>query len=178
VLWYFTSGDESGFPSELALRAPASSEPGESFTLRVMRFAADGESRPAAGARVTAGGEPVGRTKADGTLRVSLPESATLAANGTEDDVLSNRLRVCVSSTGGECPSHHGKRIYGSPHGDEIEGTRGWDRVTARGGGDVVDLRSGGRDRVSCGGGHDQVVVNGGDRNDRVASSCERVSRR
>jgi hypothetical protein len=178
VLWYFTSGKESGFPRELALRAPASSQPGDPFTVRVIRFAPDGKSRPAPGARVTAGGEPVGRTHADGTLEVSLADSATLAATGTQDDVQSNRVRVCVRSKGGECPRHHGKRIYGSPHGDEIDGTRGWDRIKARGGRDTVDLRSGGRDRVSCGGGRDQVVVNGGDRNDRIASSCERVSRR
>jgi hypothetical protein len=178
VLWYFTSGDESGFPRELALRAPASSEPGEAFTVRVIRFAADGKSRPAAGARVTAGGEPVGRAGADGKLQVSLADTATLAATGTKDDVPSNRLRVCVSSKSGECPRHHGERIYGSPHADEVEDTRGWDRVKARGGGDVVDLRAGGHDRVSCGGGRDKVVVNGSDRNDRIASSCERVSRR
>src|SRR5215207_6317934 len=147
VLWYFTSGNESGFPRELVLRAPASSEPGDPFTVRVVRFAADGESRPAAGARVTAGGEPVGRTKADGTLEVSLSDCARVAATGTKDDVPSNRVRVCVSAKGGECPRHHGKRIYGCPHGDDIKGTRGWDRIKARGGRDVVDLRKGGHDR-------------------------------
>jgi hypothetical protein len=127
---------------------------------------------------VSAGGKPVGTTGADGTLEVSLADSATLAATGTKDDVPSNRVRVCVSAKGGECPRRHGKRIYGSPHGDSVEGTRGWDRIKARGGGDTVDLRIGGHDRVSCGGGRDQVLLNGGDRNDRIASSCERVSRR
>jgi hypothetical protein len=178
VLWYFTSGSEDGFPRELALRAPASTRPGDPFTVRVVRFAADGKSSPAARALVTAGGEPVGRTGANGTLEVSLADSARLAATGTKDDVPSNRVRVCVSVKGGECPRHHGKRIYGSPHGDSIDGTRGWDRVKSRGGGDVVDLRTGGHDRVSCGGGRDRVIVRRGDRNDRIAASCERVSRR
>lgn len=178
VLWYFTSGDESGFPRELALRAPARAKPGDPFTVRVVRFRANGRSGPAAGVRVTAGANALGRTGADGRLQVSLPDSARLAATGTADDAPSNRVRVCVSSKGGECPRHHGKRIYGSPHGDAIDGTHGWDRIKARGGRDTVDLRSGGRDRVSCGGGRDRVVVNGGDRNDRIASSCERVSRR
>jgi hypothetical protein len=178
LLWYFTSGDEAGFPRELVLRAPARAKPGDPFTVRVVRFRANGKSGPAAGVRVAAGAKALGRTGADGRLEVSLPGSARLAATGTADDVPSNRVRVCVSPKAGECPRRHGKRIYGSPHGDRIKGTRGWDRIRARGGGDTVDLRSGGHDRVSCGGGRDKVVLNRRDRNDRIASSCERVSRR
>jgi hypothetical protein len=104
-----------------------------------------------------------------------MPDSATLEAEGTPNDVPSNRVRVCVDS---ECPAARGKVIYGSTHGDRIKGTPGPDRVAARGGSDVVNLRSGGKDRVSCGGGRDQVIVDSGDRNDHIASSCERVSRR
>lgn len=178
VLWYLTSGQEPGFPTELALKAPAAADPGKPFTVSVARLAANGSKGPAAGVTVTAAGRTLGRTGSDGKLRVSLPASATLEATGTGSDVPSNRERVCVSGASGGCPTADGKVIYGSSHGDTIDGTRGWDRIKARGGGDVVDLRSGGRDHVSCGGGRDEVIVDRGDRDDDIASSCERVIRR
>ena len=177
ILWYFTSGNEplSG-PRELVLNAPASATPGKPFTVKATRYTSAGKAGPAAGVTVTADGESIGKTGSDGELAATLPDSATLEADGTADDVPSNRVRVCVGS--GECPSAHGKVIYGSGHADRIKGTRGPDRITARGGSDVVNLRAGGDDRVNCGGGHDEVIVDSGDRNDHIASSCERVSRR
>jgi len=179
VLWYRTSGSESASgPKELVLKAPASAQPGRTFTIRAMRFAGDGKKSKASGVNISADGAPVGRTNASGELAVSLQDSATLAATGTKDDVPSNKVRVCVSADPGECPAAHGKRIYGSEHGDRIEGTRGWDRIKARGGADVVDVRSGGHDRVNCGGGRDEVILDHGDRDDQIASTCERVSRR
>jgi hypothetical protein len=178
VLWYLTSGNETGLPKELSLSGPASAKPGQPFTVRAIRFAGDGKSSPAAGVTVTADGTPVGRTGPDGELTATLPASATLQAKGTRNDVPSNRVRVCVSADSSRCPDAHGKRIYGSEHGDRIKGTRGPDRIRARGGADVVNLRSGGKDRVSCGGGSDEVILDRGDRNDHIASSCERVRRR
>jgi hypothetical protein len=179
VLWYFTSGSEpSSGPRELRLRAPASAEPGDAFTVKVVRFTAKGKSSPAGGVGVFAGSRRLGTTKANGELRVRLGTSAKLQATGTASDIPSNHVAVCVSGTAGQCPNAHGARIYGSAHADRIHGTRGWDRIAARGGGDVVDLRSGGQDRVNCGGGRDKVILDRGDRNDRIASSCERVSRR
>ena len=178
VLWYLTSGSEpSSGPRELRLRAPASAEPGDAFTVKVVRFT-KGDSGPAAGVGVFAGSRRLGTTNANGELRARLSSSATLQATGTTSDIPSNHVGVCVSGTVGKCPNAHGARIYGSGHADRMVGTRGWDRISARGGGDVVDLRSGGQDRVNCGGGSDQVIVDGGDRNDEIASSCERVSRR
>lgn len=177
VLWYFTSGDEpiSG-PRELALSAPAEAEPGKPFTVKATRYTSAGKKSPAAGVTVAADGRSLGKTGSDGQLTVTLPDSATLEADGTADDVPSNRVRVCVGS--GQCSGARGKAIYGSEHADRIKGTHGPDRIAARGGSDVVNLRSGGQDRVNCGGGRDEVIVDSGDRNDHIASSCERVHRR
>jgi hypothetical protein len=178
VLWYLTSGNETGLPKELSLSGPASAKPGRPFTVRATRFASDGKSSPAAGVSVTADGKPVGKTGPDGELTATLPASATLQATGTRNDAPSNRVDVCVSADSGRCPDAHGKTIYGSDHADLIKGTRGPDRISARGGADVVNLRSGGEDRVNCGGGNDEVILDRGDRDDHIASSCERVSRR
>jgi len=177
ILWYFTSGSEpiSG-PRELVLRAPASAKPGKPFTVSATRYTSSGKGSPAAGVTVTADGKSIGKTGADGELTATMPDSATLQADGTPNDIPSNEVRVCVGS--GQCPDAHGKVIYGSEHADRIKGTKGPDRITARGGADVIDLRSGGKDRVSCGGGRDEVIVGSGDRNDHIASSCERVKRR
>jgi len=178
ILWYLTSGSEaSSGPRELQLKAPASAQPGDAFTVKVVRFT-KGKSGPASGVDVLAGRRSLGTTNANGELRVRLTSSATLQATGTPSDIPSNHVAVCVSSAAGQCPKAHGARIFGSAHADRIDGTRGWDRISARGGADVVDLRSGGKDRVNCGGGRDQVILDRGDRNDRIASSCERVSRR
>jgi hypothetical protein len=177
ILWYFTSGNEpvSG-PRELVLGAPASALPGKPFTVKATRYTSAGKASPAGGVTVTADGKSVGETGSDGKLTATLPHSATLEAEGTSNDVPSNRVRVCVGS--GQCPRAHGKVIYGSGHADRIKGTHGPDRIGARGGSDVVDLRSGGKDRVNCGGGRDEVIVDSGDRNDHIASSCERTKRR
>ena len=179
ILWYFTSGSEpASGPKELVLKAPASATPGDPFTVKVLRFTGQGKSSPAGGVDVTAGDRRVGTTRPNGEARVRLPRSATLEATGTPNDIPSNHVAVCVSAAQSRCPDTHGKRIYGSKHADRIKGTRGWDRIKARGGADVVNLRSGGHDRVSCGGGRDEVILDHGDRNDDIASSCERVSRR
>jgi hypothetical protein len=127
---------------------------------------------------VYAGTRRLGTTGAGGELRVRLGSSARLEAIGTPNDIPSNHVAVCVSDTPDKCPKAHGALIYGSGHADRIRGTRGWDRIKARGGRDVINLRSGGKDRLNCGGGRDRVIGNRGDRNDRIASNCERVIRR
>jgi hemolysin type calcium-binding protein len=177
ILWYFTSGKEpiSG-PRELVLNAPAQANPGKPFTVKATRYTSAGKSSPAGGVTITADGRSVGKTGSDGELTATLPDSATLQADGTANDIPSNHVGVCVGSS--KCPGAHGKMIYGSEHADRIKGTRGPDRIAARGGSDVVNLRSGGEDRVNCGGGRDEVIVDPGDRNDHIGSSCERVKRR
>ena len=178
VLWYFTSGSEpSSGPRQLELKSPASADPGDAFTAKVIRIA-KGDSSAAGGVGVFDGTRRLGTTNSDGKLRVRLGSSAVLQARGTAADIPSNHVRVCVSAVAGRCSSAHGALIYGSAHADRINGTRGWDRINARGGGDVVDLRGGGQDRVNCGGGRDQVILDRGDRNDEIAPSCEHVSRR
>jgi hypothetical protein len=179
VLWYFTSGSEpTSGPRELELRGPAAAEPGDAFKVRAVRFTTQGKPNPAAGVDVFAGSRRVGSTNAQGELRVRLSSSAVLQADGTPGDIPSNHVPVCVSANAAQCPNAHGARIYGSAHADRIKATRGWDRISGRGGGDVVDLTKGGKDRVNCGGGRDRVILDRGDRNDAIASSCERVSRR
>ncbi len=179
ILWYFTSGSEpASGPRELTLKAPASAKPGDGFTVKVIRFTGQGKSSPAGGVVVTAGGDNVGTTRPDGKIRVRLARSARLEATGTANDVPSNRVAVCVSARRSRCPAAHGERMYGSKRGDRIRDTRGWDGIKSRGGADVVNLRSGGRDHVNCGGGRDKVILEKGDRNDRIAASCERLRRR
>jgi RTX calcium-binding nonapeptide repeat (4 copies) len=180
ILWYFTSGNEpASGPTELVLKAPASANPGEAFTAKVLRFTGQGKSSPAAGVSLMTGDRRVvGTTGPNGEARVRLGRSATLDATGTANDIPSNHVSVCVNADEAKCPEAHGKLIYGSKRADRIKGTRGSDRIKARGGADVVNLGSGGEDRLSCGGGRDRVILDRGDRNDDVASSCERVSRR
>jgi hypothetical protein len=179
ILWYLTSGSEpSSGPRELVLNAPPSARPGDAFSVRVVRFTAQGKSSPAAGVGVFSGNRRLGTTGADGELRVRLGSSAALDATGTPSDIPSNDVEVCVSRNRSDCPDAHGKRIYGTSHADRIKGTHGWDRIKSRGGADVVNLLAGGRDRVNCGGGRDEVVVDSGARNDRIGKSCERVRRR
>ncbi len=177
ILWYFTSGNEpvSG-PRELVLKAPAQAAPGKPFTVKAIRYTSAGKAHAAAGVTVTADGKSIGKTGSGGELEATMPASATLQADGTANDIPSNRVRVCVGSEG--CSKAHGRTIFGSKHADRIKGTRGPDRIAARGGSDVVNIRSGGKDRVNCGGGRDEVIVYSGDRNDHIASSCERIKRR
>jgi hypothetical protein len=179
ILWYFTSGSEpeSG-PRELVLAAPPYAGPGDPFTVKVVRFSAQGNRSPAPGVDVFAANRKLGTTGANGEAQVRLTTSAALEAIGTPDDIPSNHVAVCVATTRSKCPDAHGRLIYGSGHGDRINGTRGWDRIKARAGADVVNLRSGGRDRVNCGGGRDEVIAERGSQDDRIASSCEQVLRR
>jgi hypothetical protein len=178
ILWYFTSGNEpTSGPRELVLKAPASASAGDPFTAKVVRFTSAGKSSPAAGVGVMAGSRRVGTTGPDGEVQLRLTSSATLGATGTANDIPSNHVTVCVNSSGHRCPKTHGESMYGSNHGDRIKGTRGPDHISARGGADVVNLRSGGEDRASCGGGRDEVTLEHGDRDDHIASNCERVRR-
>jgi len=178
VLWYFTSGAESGFPSELVLRAPAAVKPGQGFKVKVLDLKSNGTRHPAAGAKVKGGGKTLGTTDSAGELEATLSSSTMLHATRGVDDVFSNHVGVCVNRDLSRCPNAHGKRILGSDHPDEIQGTRGWDVIRARGGRDEVDLRDGGRDRVLCGGGRDRVIVKRGDHDDSIGASCERVVKR
>ncbi len=173
VLWYFTSGGESNFPSELVLRAPAAALPDESFPVRVMRLApSDGTASPAQGVTVN-GSDPTG---AAGRTRVLAPHSTgtlKLAATGGTDDIPSAVQKVCVEESTADCPKAPGLRIYGSAHSDHIHGTRGDDTINAEGGDDRVDVSQGGADKVRCGPGHDKVVGSRSD--DKVKPSCEKV---
>jgi hypothetical protein len=174
LLWYLTPSFPP--PTELALGAPASGEPGVPYRVTVHSYADDGTRAPAAGATVD-GAAAV--TDANGHTMVTSASAGPDTLQATRSpDIPSNRVRVCVRAEPATCPAGHGKRIFGSHGRNRIEDTKGWDRVKAGGGPDVVDLRHGGRDRANCGGGRDRVIVKRGDHDDRIAANCERVVKR
>jgi hypothetical protein len=174
VLWYLTPSYPP--PAELALRAPASAQPGVPYRVTVYSYADDGTRTPAAGATIDGAATPTGP---DGHAMITSTSTGTETLRATRSpDIPSNRVRVCVNADRSRCPDAHGKRIFGSRAGDRIDGTRGWDRIKSGGGGDIVDLTSGGRDQVNCGSGRDRVIVKGGDHDDRISANCEQVVRR
>lgn len=157
-LWYLTSGSEAGFPAELELRAPARAVVGEPFTVRVLRHFADGTREPAVGVTVT--GALAAPTDAEGRTQATVTGAKNdLRATGGTDDAPSAELRVCGSDTLADCPPRRGLRIYGSSGPDRIRATRG-------------------PDKINCGRGRDIVYIRRGERDDRIARSCERVIRR
>ncbi len=151
-LWYLTTGNEAGFPSELSVDAPSRVLAGEPFTVTVSRTLADGSTQPAAGA--TVGGETTG---SNGTAELTVDGRITrLVATGGPDDVFSDEVKVCAAATLSACPKHFGLRIYGSGEDDRIRSTPG-------------------ADVIKCGGGDD--VVLGAQEADRISGSCETVNR-
>jgi hypothetical protein len=171
TLWYFTTGNESGFPSELLLKAPARVAPEMPFDVKVKRVSpADGSTAPAAGVSVTGALLP---TDASGSTTEPGAAAGTLhlRATGTGDDVPSAVADVCVDSDLAKCPAAPSLNISGSGRPDRIEGGKGWDTIQARAGDDVVDISQGGHDMVVCGAGHDEVI--GATSNDDIAASCE-----
>ncbi len=66
-------------------------------------------------------------------------------------------------------------RLSGGAGNDRLSGNAGFDRFFAGTGADHISARDGRRETIDCGAGADSVTA---DRNDRVLSNCERVSRR
>jgi hypothetical protein len=99
VLWALakTEAPDYTYPGELVLTAPASAKAGSSFTVRVWSYDEKGRKTPAAGAKVTGGGEPTGN---DGRTTVTLSKPAELAAKAS-GEIPSAKVAVCV---GGKCP--------------------------------------------------------------------------
>lgn len=153
-LWYLTSGDEAGPTAELALKAPPRVDAGEPFSVKVVRHLSDGTREPAEGASVLGGAGPTG---ADGRTDVTLPAGmAKVTATASAEDVPAAKLKVCAADDVRDCPKRRGVKILGSPGPDRIRATRG-------------------PDRIRCGRGKDVVVIRRGERDDRIAKSCERV---
>lgn len=150
-LWYLTTGEESGFPSELRLKAPARALVGEPFTAKVTRLRPDGSKEPAGGATVDG-------IEADenGAVEITPEDGSGLAlrALGGPEDAPSAIVNVCTSDDLGDCPRKRGIVIYGSPYDDKIKGTAG---------GDLID----------CGKGKD--VVREAQNTDKISDSCEKV---
>ena len=65
--------------------------------------------------------------------------------------------------------------LEGGSGADHLNGGRGKDDINGGAGNDVITSRDGQRDVVTCGRGTDRVRA---DREDRVSSTCESVSRR
>lgn len=176
VLWTFsnyTTGELSG--NELELEAPESAGSGEPFEVTVSEYDFAGKKTPAAGAEVHGGGQVV-TTGADGKATVTIggkTGSAVIRAyRGI--DVPSRGVRVCV----GTCQKIVKERLFGTGARDLIEAKNRAhaEFVDAGGGNDKIDV-SGDTfsDKVRCGGGRDTVTA---DRRDRIASDCEKVTRK
>jgi hypothetical protein len=150
-LWYLTTGDEPGFPSELTLKTPARAVAGEPFTVKVTRLLPDGTKEPAEGASVNGA-----TADEDGKVEIQAKGTITLRATGNSDDAPSALVDMCVGAELSDCPKHMGIEISGSAGDDEIEGTKG-------------------PDAIDCGKGED--IVRNAQNSDEIAGSCEKVKR-
>ncbi len=151
-LWYLTTGDEPGFPSELRLKAPARAVVGEPFTVKVTRLLPDGSKEPAEGAIVD--GNP---TDGNGEVEITAEESGgkILRAVGEADDApsaIAERVHVRRIERLPEDTGHRHLRL--GLGDDEIKGTKG-------------------ADLIDCGKGRD--VVREAQNTDKISDSCEKV---
>jgi hypothetical protein len=175
VLWVFSdfgpSGQNTGAALEL-LGVPARDADG-TFTVQVVAHAFDGTQTPAEGATI----EGASSTTAlgGGSYEVTVPQGRTTLSATRGIDIPSNHVTACFEQSVDECPSAHGRTIFGSRFGDRIKGTAGWDKITTGRGRDRIDLRAGGEDKIDCGPGRDQVNVSGEAEDDRIKANCERV---
>jgi Ca2+-binding RTX toxin-like protein len=166
-------------PPELQVKAPARTEPGHPFTVRVFEWSDSGKRSAAAGATVTGAALP---TDGSGETTVVLAKTRKLSARRL-GAIASAEQSVCVAEPITRCPRLRGRILVGSGAAESIRGTRGGDRirpgagedkVNARGGADLIRARGGGRDRIHCGSGNDTVVA---DRHDVILGGCEVVRR-
>jgi hypothetical protein len=178
VLWVYgdfgSSMVNTGDTLELR-RVPARDGDG-SFEVKVVAHAFNGGTSPASGATIE-GAEsvtPLGSGRYE--IEVGNGFSTLRATRGP--DIPSNQVRTCFRADKADCPSAHGRRIFGSSRGDEIRGTKGWDRINSGKGKDRIDLTTGGDDRVHCGRGEDFVAIATDTDDDFSLRSCERVIER
>jgi hypothetical protein len=147
-LWYLTTGEEPGFPSELRLKAPVRALVDQPFTARVTRVLPDGSREPAEG--VTVGGT---ETDENGEAEITpeAPGGMTIRAVGESDDVPSSERVVCVTADLDLCPKKQGIVIYGSTSDDEIKSTKGADLIDCGRGKDIVrEAQDADKISVSC----------------------------
>jgi hypothetical protein len=178
VMWVYGDFGSSMVNTGNALelrRVPARSGDGQ-FVVRVKAHVFDGSVVNATG--VTIEGAQSVQELDDGRYRVTVGTGFSILRATNPPDIPSNRPRTCFRQQAADCPAAHGRRIFGSPGDDRIPGTRGWDTIRSLGGDDRVNIGAGGRDRARCGGGRDVVIKEAGDRDDRIAASCEQVIRR
>ena len=94
------------------------------------------------------------------------------------DRLAGDRGADVISAGGGDdlVAAGNGKdKVVGGSGNDSLSGGAGRDRLSGGSGGDRINAADGVRDLVRCGKGRDVVRA---DRVDRVAGSCEKVSRR
>jgi Ca2+-binding RTX toxin-like protein len=159
VLWYLAPSYP--YPDELELLAPARTQQGVPFAVRVFAFDDGGKRSPARGVKLPGADLPTG---SDGRTTVQLDRSTVLTAR--KGEAIPDAARICV---GASCPSKPALVIGGSSGRDVIAGTGGSDTVLASGGADRVNVRGGGADTVDCGAGQDVVVLDPSD----SARRCE-----
>lgn len=170
VLWYFSEFGEE-IPTELDLRAPDRTQPGQVFDVKAFEYDAGGDREPAEGVTISGGAAPV-VTDGDGEALVVAAADDTTVRGERGGDIPTPPIEVCVDSDIEDCPERRGERIYGSDDDDQIKGTRGADRIAARRGDDKIDVQGNEVDKVDCGPGRDEVDADG---KDKVDDDCERV---
>ena len=82
---------------------------------------------------------------------------------------------AAAAATTGSTAAPGADCVKGGPGNDRLTGGKDRDRLGGGPGADRIKARDRGRDKVKCGPGRDRVKA---DRKDKIARSCERVSRR
>ena len=173
ILWFLIEDFNDPVPDELELRAPASAEPGEEVTVKVVSYADNGTRSPAAGVEVTGAEDP---TDAEGRTTVVADEGVTALRGSRPGSIASNSVALCGEEPS-ECPAGYATTIGGTSRGDEIDATGAAEEIVAGAGKDTIDARGGAfRDKIVCGPGDDVVIVDRG--SEPKLRSCEKVKRR
>lgn len=174
VLWYLIEDFNQPMPTELELKAPDSTKPGQDIKVRVFEYADDGTKSPAEGAEV--GGE---LTDANGKASVS-PDGAITRLIARRDGAIPSRaLEVCATQRLSDCPDGHVLKIAGSDAKDKIKSDKRPVVINSYGGKDKIDLRASKNSAppiVKCGPGKDTVKVRKGQKY-TARKSCERIKR-
>lgn len=175
VLWSFADFGDANRNTGGALElggVPAFDADGI-FHVHVDVHGFDGMPTAVANARIR--GAESAESLGNGNYEVTVGNGFTTLFAKRKPDIASNALDVCVRNNPANCPTVHGRRIFGSSAGELLAGTAGWDEIRAGGGGDDIEVHQGGRDTVNCGGGEDSVQVLAGDTDDQIAGNCEEV---
>jgi hypothetical protein len=174
ILWFLIEDYNDPVPDELSLIAPADASPGEKISVKVVSYADNGERRPAEGAKVAGAAKP---TDAEGVTTVTADEDVLELTARRKGSIPSNTKVICTLAPR-DCPAGYAAKIGGTPGADRIVASRRAEKIVAGGGDDKIDASRGRNpDAIRCGAGKDVVTLAKGQRNSRIAASCERIVR-